>query len=122
MGNKNQTNNINTIPTSSKLQQPSIPKQPHITNKQKFHFNQERTNFFTQAMHPRIISGQDIATQVPNSQRQQLVPPTMDQTQHIGGNFSKQHNAIRLRNVNANTLLTHNDYSELHKLYWLIST
>ena len=35
---------------------------------------------------------------------------------HIGSQFTKSHNSFRIWNINANTILTHQDYSELHEL------
>ena len=126
MGNNTgQGNNIHTEkpsklhPPLSKynniLIQPKIPNIPY-NNIKKLKLNKEWATFFSHALQPKIKSPNDVAIQVPNIKRQQLLTPNIDQTQHIGGEFSKDHNAIRMWNVNANTILTHNDYSELHEL------
>ena len=70
-------------------------------------------SLFQHALHPRKIQLKK-NIQLPHCNRH----PTLSRQDNkpMGDTFYKEHENIRIWNINANTILTHNDYAELNEL------
>lgn len=67
---------------------------------------------FATALCPKVIK--DPRIQLPHNTRQQRLQ--INTNGKIGDAFVKDHNCFRIWNVNANTILAHDDYAEFHDL------
>ena len=83
------------------------------TTKTQSKLNKEWTQFFQQALHPRKLQ-HNHNIQLAHQNRH----PTLSRQDNkpMGDTFYKENENEQIWNVNANTILTHNNYAELNKL------